>query len=245
MNSYILSRQWFDFAFENASKVKPIHGSLYFWIIELANRLGWPAEFGNPASQCMAACGIASYNTYKKAFDELTDFGFINVKRKSINQYSSCVIALSIIDKAQYKALDKALAEHNTKHLQSTVQSTDSINKPLTLNIETTTSNPSGSAEPKQEHPFLCLFNEVTGRQFKVLSNKADRQYKALKKSGFTYEQFRSAVLNGFESAAAWDKPSLFTPEYITREDKFLQFLYWKQAGLSLTLAQPQKKMVY
>ena len=158
MNSYTLSRLWFAFAFENPSKVKPIHGSIYFWIIELANRLGWPAEFGNPGSQCMAACGIASYNTYKKAFDDLVEFGFIDVKRKSINQYSSCIIALVISDKPQYKALDKALANHGTKHLQSTEQSTsessDSINKPLNpepTNLEPLNSSPELFKEENSE----------------------------------------------------------------------------------------------
>lgn len=149
MNSYTLSRQWFAFAFENRSKVKPIHGSIYFWLIELANKLGWPAEFGNPGSQCMAACGISSYATYKKAFDELADFGFVKVIRKSSNQYSSCIIGLPIFDSSLYKALDKSLSHHYSDHLQSISESTShitgSINKPLTtepLNLEPLNSSP-------------------------------------------------------------------------------------------------------
>lgn len=146
MNSYTLSRQWFAFAFENQKLVKPVHCALYFWLIELANRMGWPAEFGNPGSQCMAACGIGSYNTYKKAFDDLNEWGFVKVVQKSLNQHTAAIIALSIIDEAQYKALDRAIIStvKNCKSTvqsnhQSTVQSTDSINKPITnkpLNLE-------------------------------------------------------------------------------------------------------------
>ena len=223
MNSYILSRQWFDFAYENPSKVKPVHGSLYFWLIELANRLGWPSEFGSPGSSAMAACGISSYNTYKKAINDLTEFGFVKVKRKSVNQYQSCIIALSIIDKAQYKALDKALSEHSTKHSSSTIQSTDSINKPQTTNKETT--NPLGSDEPKKENEFLELFNEITKRQFRGIGSKAERQLAKLKKQGFTIEDLKKAIRNGNISSQKWDNPTLFTPEYITREDKFLLYL--------------------
>src|SRR5204863_3812624 len=117
MDGYTLTRQWFDFVFENPAKTKPIHGIIYLWLVELNNRLGWVTEFSSPATQCMAACSIASYNTYKKAFDELIEFGFVEMKRKSINQYTSSVIALSIIDRAKVKALDKAISIID-KHLK-------------------------------------------------------------------------------------------------------------------------------
>lgn len=141
MNGYELSRQWFAFAFENPTKVKPVHGILYFWTIELANRLGWPKEFASPTSQAMTACGISSYNTYKKALAELVEMGFITVVQPSKNQYHACIIALSKNDSTLYKALDNTLSKHLTDHcrgtIQSTVQSTDSIIKPLTINQET------------------------------------------------------------------------------------------------------------
>lgn len=135
LNGYSLSRSWFDFAFENYDKVSPNHTAMIMWFVELNNRLGWPKSFASPASQTMTAIGIKSYNTYKKTFDELENWGFFKVITASKNQWNACVIALSKFDKAQYKALDKALAKHVTKHMkstqQSTVQSTDSINKPI------------------------------------------------------------------------------------------------------------------
>ncbi len=141
MNSYELSRAWFDFSFENPNKVKPIHTAMYFFAIEHCNRLGWKKNFGFPTTMAMEALGIGSYNTYTKALSELIDFGFIILVEKSRNQHSSNIIALSINDKATNKALDKALIKHSTKHSESTVQSIeqsiDSIDKQITINKET------------------------------------------------------------------------------------------------------------
>ena len=161
MNGYVLSRQWFSYAFENPSTVKPVHGIIYFWNIELANRLGWPKEFASPASQAMAACGIASYNTYKKALKELHDMGFIKVVKPSINQYQSCILALSKNDNPLYKALDNALSQHNTDHLQSTIQITDSINKPETnkpINQETNKQSDVSSSLDKTFEEFRIKY---------------------------------------------------------------------------------------
>lgn len=134
-SGYALSRSWFDFAFENYDKVTPNHTAMIMWFIELNNRMGWASKFASPASQTMTALGLKSYNTYKKTFDDLVNWKFVKVIKESKNQWSACVIALSNFDKAQYKALDKALATHGTKQSESTEQSTDSITK--LLNKET------------------------------------------------------------------------------------------------------------
>jgi len=64
MNGYELSRNWFDFAFENNSKVTANHGMLFFWLIEINNRLGWAKEFQITAKECMQGMGCHSHNTY-------------------------------------------------------------------------------------------------------------------------------------------------------------------------------------
>jgi len=128
MNSYDLSRMWFDFSFSNPDKIKPIHTAIYFFAIEHCNRLGWKKKFGFPTSMVLEATGIKSYSAYKKHFDEIVEFGFFTVHEYSKNQYSSNVIELSLKVKALGKALDKALIKHSSKQ----VQSTSSIDKPLT-----------------------------------------------------------------------------------------------------------------
>jgi len=143
MDSYTLSRKWFDYCFENPEKITPTHSAIYFFAIEHCNRLGWKKKFWFPTTMAMEALWIKSYNTYKKVLFELVDWGFIEMIEKSRNQYSANIIALSNFDKALNKALDKALIKHWTKHMskqsESTVQSIVSINKQdnnITINKE-------------------------------------------------------------------------------------------------------------
>ena len=129
MNSYELSRNWFDWSFENPEKISPNHSALYFFIIEHCNRLGWKEKFGLPTTMAKEAIGIRSYNTYINTLNDLVQFGFINLIEKSKNQYSSNIVALLNFDKAHDKALDKALIKHGTKQRESI----DSINKQETI----------------------------------------------------------------------------------------------------------------
>jgi hypothetical protein len=124
MDSYTLSRNFFNWSFENPEKIKPNHIALYFFCIEHCNRLGWKGKFGLPTTMAKEAIGISSYNTYINTLNDLVDFGFIKLIEKSKNQYSSNIIALSNFDKAHNKALDKALIKHDTKQGESTIQST-------------------------------------------------------------------------------------------------------------------------
>lgn len=108
MNGYNLIRDWYNYKFENPSKVKAIHSDFYCYLIDRWNRLGQKHEFGLPTSVTMEALGIGSYNTYKKTLQDLIDFGFIKLVTESKNQHKSKVIALSKNDKASNKALDEA-----------------------------------------------------------------------------------------------------------------------------------------
>ena len=132
MNSYELSRKWFDWSFENPEKISPNHSALYFFAIEHCNRLGWRKKFGFPTEMAKDAIGIKSYNTYIKTLNDLVSWGFIEMIERSKNQYSANIIALSNFDKALDKALDKAIVKHVTKHDESI----SSIDKPITNNQE-------------------------------------------------------------------------------------------------------------
>lgn len=125
MNSYELSRKWFDWTFENPERINPNHTALYFFIIEHCNRLGWKEKFGLPTTMAKEAIGIRSYNTYINTLNDLVEFGFVKLIEKSKNQYSSNIVALSNFDKAPDKALDKAMIKHTTKQRESI----SSINK--------------------------------------------------------------------------------------------------------------------
>ena len=130
LNSYELSRKWFNYSFDNPEKVKPIHSAIYFFAIEHCNRLGWKQKFGFPSQMVMEAIGVKNWRTYSKALNDLVNFGFIEMIEISKNQYSSNIVAIVKNTKAPTKALDKALQKHDTKQGQSTV----SINKQETNN---------------------------------------------------------------------------------------------------------------
>lgn len=154
MNGYDLSRIWFDFCFANPEIISPNHSALYFFAIEHCNRLGWKDKFGFPTEMAKDAIGIKSYNTYIKTLNDLVEWGFIKMIQRSKNQYSANIIALSKNVKAPDKALDKAIIKHKGKQGESTGESIDSINKPLTnkpINQEPINNTPngvSGSTEP-------------------------------------------------------------------------------------------------
>lgn len=131
MNGYNLLRDWYNFKFSNPSKVKAIHSDMYCYLIDLWNRLGQKDEFGLPTQVTMEALGIGSYNTYKKTFDDLLQFGFVELIADSKNQHQSRIIALSKNDKANDKAPDKALDKAHVK-------ATDIINKQETIQQQTT-----------------------------------------------------------------------------------------------------------
>jgi len=149
---YTLSRQWHDFAFEHQGKVRPSHAALYFWLIELNNRLGWVETFGVPTDYSMAAIGVSNYRTYKKAFDDLVNWGFVKVIEKSKNQFTTNVIALNNAyvknTNADGTALvknTKAIPEQLPKQVHSTAhinkQGNNKTKKPINLMSEVFTSD--------------------------------------------------------------------------------------------------------
>ena len=144
MNSYELSRNWFDWCFENPEKISPNHTAMYFFIIEHCNRLGWKEKFGLPMEMTKDAIGIKNYRTYSNTLNDLIEWGFITLIQKSKNQYSSNVIAIAKNTKASTKALDKAMQKHSQKQCESIV----CIDKP----------NNNITIEPNNNMHPLCLW---------------------------------------------------------------------------------------
>lgn len=115
MNGYELSRDWFNFRFENPSTVRAVHTELYLYLVDQWNRLGQKKEIGLPTRFTMESLGIGSYNTYKKTLDDLVYWKFVKIVKDSANQHQSKVVAISKNDKASDKALDKATAKARDK----------------------------------------------------------------------------------------------------------------------------------
>ena len=155
-NSYELSRNWFDWCFENPEKINTNHTAMYFFIIEHCNRLGWKEKFGLPMEMTKDALGISNYRTYAKTFNDLVEWGFIKVIEKSKNQYSANIIAIVKNTKANTKALSKATQTHDKKQGNSIV----GIDKPINLLTNKPINIPFES--------FWNLYNKKVGDKKKV-----------------------------------------------------------------------------
>lgn len=123
MDVFKLSRNFFDWSFENPELISPTHSAIFFFAIEHCNRLWWKEKFWFPTSMVMEAIWIRKWETYNKSYQDLVKWWFIKEIEKSKNQYSSCIISISNATPKKGKALDKALVKHSRKHSESTGES--------------------------------------------------------------------------------------------------------------------------
>lgn len=131
MDIYSLSRNFWDYAFENPEKISPNHAAIYFFAIEHCNRLGWKQKFGFPSQMTMDAIGIKKHQTYIRYFEDLCEWGFFKLVQKSKNQYSANIISLISAMPKNGKALDKAIIKHTAKQTESNGQSNSSVDIPI------------------------------------------------------------------------------------------------------------------
>lgn len=188
MNGYKLTRNWFDYKFENPSKVRAIHTDFYIYLVDQWNRLGKKDEFGLPTSYTMECLGIGSYNTYKKTLSDLVSFGFVKIVKDSKNQHISKIIALSKYDEASDKPNDKALDEATIK---ASDKATDTIIKQYNnLTIE-------------QINNVLYIFNsfplDEIDNKIKLLENDdCEIIYRAFKHLSISVNEFNKLIENGY-----------------------------------------------
>ena len=219
-SGYELSRAWFDFAFENPEKVRPLHAAIFFFAIEHCNRLGWKKKFGFPTQMAMEAIGVRKYDTYINALRDLIDWGFIHMIEKSKNQYSSNVISIGSGTPDNDNALDKALICHTKKRQstgggmgqstgQSTGQSIVSINKQVTSN---------------KEQEYVTAINNILGKQYRLTEKIAPKIKKIL--TEYTMPEIKKAVKHAradeYHKQNQWKH---LTPEFFTRSDKVEKWL--------------------
>lgn len=218
MNGYNLLRDWYNYKFSHPSKVKAIHSDMYCYLIDLWNRLGQKDEFGLPTQVTMEALGIGSYNTYKKTFEDLVEFGFVKLIADSKNQHQSRIVALSKNDKASDEAPDKALDKAHIK-------ATDTIIKQETKKQETK------DLVPFQErvNSFLHWFNsEFTkhGKQqakFRTLNNQTESNLKKLLDK-YTTAEWCTAFANMINNTWVIENKNA-TPDHFLRPANFEKYL--------------------
>ena len=187
MDVFKLSRNWFDWCFENPEKINPNHAALYFFCIEHCNRMGWKEKFGLPMEMAKDAIGIKNYRTYSKTFKDLIDWGFITLVEKSKNQYSANVIAIAENTKANTNALSKATQMHSQKHCKSIV----GIDIQETLIQETLIPESKDSIIFKNSIEWM---KENTPSVLKLKEPFTEKQFTELRKD-FTHDQIKHLLL--------------------------------------------------
>jgi hypothetical protein len=120
-------KAYWDWADQNPDKANATTAAIYFYFLHLANSLRWRESFGITAGQTMAAVGIGSAKTYRKHFDELLESGLVEIRKRSINQYSCHVIALPKIT----EAVTQAGVGHLPKQGSGTYLSDDPSSDPI------------------------------------------------------------------------------------------------------------------
>lgn len=223
LTGYDLSRNWFDFSYENTDIVTPTHSGLMMWIIEKWNRLGQIPKFGLPSYEAMTALGIKHHATYKKAYNDLVTWGFISVVTESKNQYTANIIALSKNSKAHSRALSRHLARHVSEHPQGTC----AITKPRTKNQEPLKGEVAFenvkctfSEETKAQWMELCEIKKWKGKEVKTLEASLKRLMKF--DEAFASELISNSLSNGYQGVVfpdtqqkyeAWKLANTFKPQ--------------------------------
>ncbi len=257
MNGYELSRDWWDFCFENPEKITPSHSAIYFFAIEHCNRLGWKLKFGFPTSMAMDAIGIKKHETYIKYFYDLCEWGFFILVQKSTNQYSSNIISLSNGITKNGKALEKAILKQQRKQLESNVESNGSIDKPITYNQEPITNSFPKKRKKLTIEEYVKQNKETLSEiftEFPTIKKSANLwlEYK-FKKKGYKETKWANVMVERIKSTsiAFIEKRIIETIAGETYEDYFYsnhQIEFDKQnkpqgKELTFTPAPPKKQM--
>lgn len=224
MNWYDLHRMRLNFRFENPDKCRAIHSELFMYIVDLWNRLGQKEKFWLPTEMTMHFLWIGSYNTYNKAYKDLVEWWFIKEIKKSVNQHSARVIAISKNDKATDKALDKAT-------IKATVEAPDIIDNNIT-NKQITNIDDFSIVDYNQDILWLVdkftnikekAYNETQATIKKIGRQKyIDNQYKTVEKlmrAWHTLEQIEDvAIFCTKDDFRKWNVKSLCKLDQANKE---------------------------
>lgn len=230
INHFQLSRSWFDFTYEHPELITANHTAMYFFILDHWNRLGWKENFGLPTCMTMEAIGIKSFNTYKKVFKDLVEWEFILLIKKSQNQYSTNVIAVSKIDRSDNKSLDRSLSNHSTNHCSITDNIIVDIDKPNNLK----TLKPKNKKEFSEEKKEVFDLDEIPESPADIgPENFRNGTAQALFRQRYG-RHTGDAVYTVLENLAGW--PDWMSERKILAFDQWIQNLH--DTGKSLTYRQ-------
>lgn len=113
MDFFKLLKAWHEFS-ADTKDITPTHTALFFFCLDLNNRLAWKEVFGLPTLETSEYLNI-SPNTLRKALNDLVRLNIIKMVKKSKNQFSANQISMGLayqnllkLSKGNYLAFVKA-----------------------------------------------------------------------------------------------------------------------------------------
>lgn len=94
ITGYLCSNAWFNFC-RISPAPKPNHTTLFLYLVDLANSLGFPESFGVPTVNTMEIVGIKNRTRYYNALKELQQFSALKIVYKSENANQATIIMLT------------------------------------------------------------------------------------------------------------------------------------------------------
>jgi len=230
VNTYTISREWFDWSFEHPDLVKPSHTAIYFYAIDQNNRFGWKEKFGLPTLQAMEATGIKSKNTYYKAFNNLIEWDFIRIITKAKNANSANIISIPAVLK--FKSVSNSVG--NSVLDLVGIQQEDSRGN-IDKQINNETNKPLNQDYCEKE--FLKDWNELRSKHLRKPSH-LQRIGAGIERSNFndllkTYsrEDFRKALIGLFkQKTLPNDNKSMQTsPQHLLSKFEYYHTAFYDQ----------------
>lgn len=90
---------------------------------------------------------------------------------------------------------------------------------------------------------LLSFLNTTTGKGFKVITSKAEKNIKLRLKEGFTIEDIKRAIVNCSKNKYHIENPHYITLEFITRADNLEKYLNVAPAQMTV-VKQPRQQPV-
>lgn len=187
INGFEQIKAFYSWVFDHTDNgMNPTHISLYLFLINQANRNGWPEWFKCPYDLGMAGSKIGSRNTYYKCLADLKEWGLIDYE-KGINYFKAPVIKIYPLKNEHVRIpkseqvsepVSKPLSEPLPEHIYKLVTSNL---KPITIHFnefEKFVKGLSGTKKPK-DYGFIDQiieqFVQAHG-EYEVLNRGKERE---------------------------------------------------------------------
>jgi len=125
INYFTQIKNFYSFVFNSDKEVRPVHISLYMFLLNQNNRNNWIEWFKCPYDLAMQGACVSSKNTYYKALDDLQSFNLIEYQ-KGINLYKSPKIKILPL------IIDNSVLNIDTLTEQLSVPLSEKLTEPLT-----------------------------------------------------------------------------------------------------------------